>query len=76
VINSEDTDDCTMLILACDGVWDVFSDQEAADFLMEAYIAHERQPFEDAAKISEGCPILEHESGTVEVREIGTMVAM
>ena len=48
---------CPMLIIACDGVWDVYSDQEAADFLMEKYIANDKQPFENAAKILVGLSI-------------------
>ena len=37
-----------MLILACDGVWDVFTDQEAADLLMERYL--KEGPFSDASQ--------------------------
>jgi serine/threonine protein phosphatase PrpC len=41
--------DCPMLILACDGVWDVFSDQEAADLLLPRYLSE--GPFADAAEM-------------------------
>mmetsp|Transcript_17341 Transcript_17341/g.29318 ORF Transcript_17341/g.29318 Transcript_17341/m.29318 type:complete len:342 (+) Transcript_17341:23-1048(+) len=41
--------DCPMLILACDGVWDVFEDQDAADLLLKRYL--KEGPFPDAAEM-------------------------
>ena len=44
--------------------------------VLGGYLLLKASNLEDALKIAEGCPNLEAESGTVEVREIGTMSAM
>jgi serine/threonine protein phosphatase PrpC len=49
ITNLKENGDCPMLILACDGVWDVFTDQQAADLLMERY--KKNGPFENAAEV-------------------------
>lgn len=44
--------------------------------ILGGYVLIKADNFEEAVKISEGCPNLESESGTVEIREIGTMSAV
>jgi protein phosphatase PTC1 len=48
ITNLKDHGDAPFLILACDGVWDVLSDQEAADLIMSRYV--EEGPFVDASQ--------------------------
>jgi len=44
--------------------------------ILGGYVLIKASGFDEAVKISEGCPNLEAESGTVEIREIGTMSAI
>lgn len=49
VVDLQAVGECPLLILACDGVWDVMTDQEAGDLIMEKYRVS--GPFEDAANL-------------------------
>jgi hypothetical protein len=42
--------------------------------IVGGYVLIKANSMEDAIKISEGCPNLEAESGTVEIREIGVLM--
>jgi hypothetical protein len=44
--------------------------------ILGGYVLLKANTIEDALKVAEECPNLETESGSVEVREIGTMTAM
>jgi len=44
--------------------------------ILGGYVLLKANTIEEATEIAKGCPNLETESGTVEIREIGTMTAM
>ncbi len=44
--------------------------------IVGGYIVVKADSIEEATTVAEGCPNLNTESGTVEIREIGTMTAM
>jgi serine/threonine protein phosphatase PrpC len=49
-LDEESCGECPMLILGCDGVWDVMTDQEAADMLLQRWKDKGRAPDEGAAQ--------------------------
>ena len=58
-------EDFPMLILACDGVWDVFTDQEAVDLIRDAIVEKQAQSQEGHGPViseSEAAKLLVHKS--------------
>jgi serine/threonine protein phosphatase PrpC len=49
IVEITNSEEFPLLILACDGVWDVLSDQEAADLILERYVTE--GPYIEASKL-------------------------